>query len=99
MSKVFSATTSNENPKPQAFLHLFVKSKKKESPGFHKDDFLHSINTEKDEILNDQFKSVYTQEDLHSLADKGLKSISDNGRDPDIKQLQFNIISYIHCFQ
>ena len=96
MSKVFSATTLTKTP---SLLHLFVKSKKKESPGFHKDGFLHSMNTEKAEILNDQFKSVYTQEDLYSLADKGLKSISDNGRDPDIKQLQFNIISYIHCLQ
>ena len=36
--------------KPQALLHLFVKSKKKESPGFHKNGFLHSMNTEKAEI-------------------------------------------------
>jgi hypothetical protein len=27
-----------------------IKSKKKDSPGFHKDGFLHSMNTEKAEI-------------------------------------------------
>lgn len=46
--------------KLQALIHLFVKSKKKESPSFHKDGILHSMNTERAEILNDQFKSVYS---------------------------------------
>ena len=52
-----------------------MKAKKQESTGVaplkNEDGFIHSNSQSKAEILNAQFQSVYTKEDLSSMPDKG----------------------------
>ncbi|CAG2209800.1 unnamed protein product [Mytilus edulis] len=61
-----------ENPKR---FYTYVKSKKQESSGVsaltNTDGFLHSESSQKAEILNDQFQSVYTKEDMTSIPNRG----------------------------
>ena len=53
----------------------YIKSRKQDSSGIttlkNKDGYLHSDTQTKAAILNSQFHSVYTQEDLNSMPDKG----------------------------
>ena len=60
--------------KPKRFWS-YVKSKKQEATGVSslvdKDGFLHSDSQQKAEILNNQFQSVYTAEDLTTCPSKG----------------------------
>ncbi|CAG2238216.1 unnamed protein product [Mytilus edulis] len=52
----------------------YIKSRKQESSGIttlkNKDGYLHSDTPTKAAILNNQFHSVYTQEDLNNMPDK-----------------------------
>ena len=61
-----------ENPKR---FWSFIKSKRQEASGVselvNKEGFLQSNTTAKAEILNEQFHSVYTQEDTGTIPDKG----------------------------
>jgi len=54
----------------------YIKTRKQESFGIaplkNKDGFIHSDAKTKAEILNDQFQSVFTQEDTANVPDKGL---------------------------
>jgi hypothetical protein len=63
----------------------YLKSKKQDSQGvtpLRKDDgFLYSDTETKAEILNDQFHSVYTREDMTSMPEKGQSPYPDM---PDI---------------
>ena len=63
----------------------YLKSKKQDSQGvtpLRKDDgFLYSDTETKAEILNDQFYSVYTREDMTSMPEKGQSPYPDM---PDI---------------
>ena len=56
-----------------------MKSKKQEttgiSPFLNQDGFLHSRSTSKAEILNHQFQSVYTKENLTNIPDLGQSNI------------------------
>ena len=60
-------------------FYSYVKSKKKEttgiSPLLNQDGFLHSRSTSKAEILNHQFQSVYTKENLTNIPDIGQSKI------------------------
>ena len=62
----------NTNPKK---FWSYIKSKHKESTGVsplkNQDGFLKSDGSSKAEILNTQFKSVFTEEDLSNLPHKG----------------------------
>ena len=66
--------TSDQKDKPKRFWS-YVKAKKQESTGVaplkNEDGFIHSNSQSKAEILNAQFQSVYTKEDLSSMPDKG----------------------------
>ena len=66
--------TSDQKDKPKHFWS-YVKAKKQESTGVaplkNEDGFIHSNSQSKAEILNAQFQSVYTKEDLSSMPDKG----------------------------
>ena len=71
MQDVVSADLK-ENPKR---FWSFIKSKRQEGTGVselvNKDGFLQSNTTAKAEILNEQFHSVYTQEDTGTIPNKG----------------------------
>ena len=60
--------------KPKRFWS-YIKSRRQEASGvaplINKDGFLQSNTPAKAEILNDQFQSVYTQEDTDNIPDKG----------------------------
>ena len=60
-------------------FYSYVKSKKQEttgiSPLLNQDGFLHSCSTSKAEILNHQFQSVYTKENLTNIPDIGQSKI------------------------
>ena len=66
--------TSDQKDKPKLFWN-YVKAKKQEStrvaPFRNEDRFIHSNSQSKNEILNAQFQSVYTKEDLSFMPDKG----------------------------
>ena len=63
---------ATQNPKK---FWSFIKGKKQESSGVaplrHEDGTLHSNSQTKAEILNTQFKSVFTKEVLSTMPDKG----------------------------
>jgi hypothetical protein len=75
-SKTYLENTNSEaytsNPKK---FWSFIKSKGQEASGVpplkNKDGFLKSDSASKAEILNDQFVSVFTKEDLTSMPNKG----------------------------
>ena len=54
---------------------IYIRSKRQESTGVsplkNQDRFLKSDSTSKAEILNTQFKSIFTEEDLSNLPHKG----------------------------
>ena len=60
--------------KPKMFWS-YIKSRRQESTGVaplkNKDGFIHSGNSSKVEILNDQFVSAYTREDKTNMPSKG----------------------------
>jgi hypothetical protein len=60
-------------------FYSYIKSKKQEpagiSPLLNQDGFLHSSSTSKAEILNHQFHSVYTREDLSNIPNLGPSNI------------------------
>ena len=60
-------------------FYSYVKSKKQEttgiSPLLNQDGFLHSRSTSKAEILNHQFQSVYTKDNLTNITDIGQSKI------------------------
>ena len=60
-------------------FYSYVKSKKQEntgiSPFLNQDGFLHSRSTSKAQILNHQFQSVYTKENLTNIPDLGQSKI------------------------
>ena len=66
--------TSDQKEKPKRFWS-YIKAKKQESTGVaplkNIDGFIHSSSQSKAEILNAQFQSVFTVEDLSSMPDKG----------------------------
>ena len=66
--------TSDQKNKPKRFWSC-VKAKKQESTGVaslkNEDGFIHNNSQSKAEILNAQFQSVFTKEDLSSMPDKG----------------------------
>ncbi|KAK3103021.1 hypothetical protein FSP39_015814 [Pinctada imbricata] len=68
---------ATQNPKK---FWSFVKGKKQESSGVaplrHEDGTLHSNSQTKANILNTQFKSVFTKEALSALPDKGVNPYS-----------------------
>ena len=62
---------STTNPKK---FWSFIKSRRSETTGvapLRKEGILHSDPVNKANILNDQFVSVFTQEDMHNIPDKG----------------------------
>ena len=66
--------SSSYKDKPKQFWS-YIKSRKQESFGTaplkNKYGFIHSESSAKAEILNDQFQSVFTEEDLSTIPDKG----------------------------
>ena len=72
-----------ENPKR---LWSYLKSRKQDTSGVaplkHSDGFLHNDAATKAEILNTQFHSVYTREDLTHIPDQG---VSPHPTMPDIR--------------
>ena len=81
--KILSAMRVKTTPKT---IWSFVKSKGQEFTGVaplkNKDGFLQSNTQSRANILNEQFKSVFTEEDLTNIPDKG-KSTTPNM--PEIK--------------
>ena len=79
-------TVSNESKDNSKKFWSFVKSKGQEFTGVaplkNKDGFLQSNTQSRANILNEQFKSVFTEEDLTNIPDKG-KSTTPNI--PEIK--------------
>ena len=68
-------TVSNESKDNSKMFWSFVKSKGQEFTGVtplkNKDGFLQSNTQSRANILNEQFKSVFTEEDLTNIPDKG----------------------------
>ena len=68
-------TVSNESKDNSKKFWSFVKSKGQEFTGVaplkNKDGFLQSNTQSRANILNEQFKSVFTEEDLTNIPDKG----------------------------
>jgi hypothetical protein len=67
-----SVISPDQTGNPKRFWS-FIKAKKQENSGLApprgNDGMLHSAGNNKAEILNAQFKSAYTQEDLTNLPD------------------------------
>ena len=66
---------SNDLKEDSKRFWSFVNSKRQESTGVapltNKDGYLQSDSTKKAEILNEQFQSIYTEEDTDNIPDKG----------------------------
>jgi len=71
MTNIIS-TSYKERPKQ---FWSYIKSRKQEAVGIaplkNRDGFIHSDSKAKAEILNDQFRSVFTEEDTTTMPDKG----------------------------
>lgn len=72
-------TVSGDSKDNSKKFWTYVKSKGQEFTGVaplkNKDGFLQSDTKARANILNEQFKSVFTQEDLSSIPDTGQSSI------------------------
>ena len=81
-------TVSNESKDNSKKFWSFVKSKGQEFTGVaplkNKDGFLQSNTQSRANILNEQFKSVFTEEDLTNIPDKGTSTT------PSMPEIKFD---------